>query len=174
MFRFTSISLLIVARSAGLFAQDPLSYAIATPRPISPAAGSTNPSALATQSLNPYLGSVATGKLVDGEIQLTLEDPIQRGLNFNLGLIESQQTFAGVKAERARAFAALLPQITARAQQNFEQISVAEIGLKLPPQVPPSAGSATRRPASVCNTRCWTHRCGLSIELIRQRKRRPH
>lgn len=113
---------------------DPLSYAIQTPRPINPAASSTNPSAAATQSLNPYLGSVPGGKLVDGEIKLTLTEAINRGLNFNLGLIESQQAGATVQAQRARAFAALLPQITARAQQSFEQVSSAELGIKLPPQ----------------------------------------
>jgi outer membrane protein TolC len=137
MFRTLSLSLFIAAGSLAAFAQtgsDPLSYALVTPRPINPAASSPNPSALATQSLNPYLGSVPGGKLVEGEIKLTLADAIQRGLNFNLGLIESQQADAGIRAERARAFAALLPQITAHAQQSYERISTAELGIKLPPQ----------------------------------------
>ncbi len=137
MFRRLLIIVLIAGGSMTAFAQtgsDPPSYALVTPRPINPAAGSTNPSAAATQSLNPYLGSVPGGKLVEGEIKLTLADDVRRGLDFNLGLIESQQADAGVKAARARAFAALLPQITARAQQSFEQISTAEIGIKLPPQ----------------------------------------
>lgn len=139
MFRTTSLGVLIAATSLAAFAQagsDPLSYTLATPRPINPAASSANPSAAATQSLNPYLGSVPGGQLVPGEIKLTLEDAVQRGLKFNLGMIESRQAGAGVKAERARAFAALLPQITARAQQSFQQISVAETGIKLPPQSP--------------------------------------
>lgn len=139
MFRTISLITVFAAASLPMLAQsgyDPLSYAITTPRPINPAAGSTNPSALATQSLNPYLGSVPGGKLVEGEIKLTLADAVQRGLNFNLGLIESRQNDAGLKAERARAFAALLPQITARAQQSFQQISFAEVGLRLPPQAP--------------------------------------
>lgn len=147
MFRTISLSVLIAAASLTAFAQtgsDPLSYALATPRPINPAAGSTNPSAAATQSLNPYLGSVPGGKLVEGEIKLTLEDAVDRGLKFNLGMIESQQADAAVKADRARALAALLPQITARAQQSFQQISVAELGIKLPPQsglrLPPTLG----------------------------------
>jgi outer membrane protein TolC len=130
---------MLLASSRPVLAQagsDPLSYALVTPRPINPAAGSTNPSAAATQSLNPYLGSVPGGKLVEGEIKLTLADAIHRGLSFNLGLIESQQTDAGVKAQRARAFAALLPQITARAQQSYEQISLSETGLKLPSLAP--------------------------------------
>lgn len=137
MFRTVLISVVVAGGSMTAFAQtgsDPLSYSLVTPRPINPAAGSTNPSAAATQSLNPYLGSVPGGKLVEGEINLTLADAICRGLNFNLGLIESQQADAGVKAQRARAFAALLPEITARAQQSFEQISIAELGIKLPSQ----------------------------------------
>jgi outer membrane protein TolC len=136
VFQTMLITVLIAGASVAGFAQtgsDPLSYALATPRPINPAASSTNPSAAATQSLNPYLGSVPGGKLVEGEIKLTLADAIGRGLSFNLGLIESRQADAGVRAERARAFAALLPQITARAQQSFEQVSTAELGIKLPP-----------------------------------------
>jgi hypothetical protein len=40
----------------------PRGDSIATPRPINPAASTTNPSALATQGQNPYLGSTPTGK----------------------------------------------------------------------------------------------------------------
>ncbi len=131
MLRIVFLVLLAVTASAQT-AVDPLSYAIATPRPINPAAGSTNPSALATQSLNPYLGSVSGAKLVEREIKLTLQDAVQRGLEFNLGLIETKQADAAVQAERSRAFAALLPQITARAQQSYEQISVSSFGIRLP------------------------------------------
>jgi hypothetical protein len=138
MFRMTLLSLLSAGGSMVAVAQtgaDPLRYALTTPRPINPAAGSTNPIAAATQSLNPCLGGVPSAKLVEGEIKLTLADATSRDLNFNLGLIESQQADSGVKAQRVRAFAALSPKITARAQQSFEQISTAEPGIKLPPQV---------------------------------------
>ena len=37
--------------------QGPLGYSVTTPRPISPAEGTTTPSAQATQRQNPYLGS---------------------------------------------------------------------------------------------------------------------
>ena len=145
MLRFTSIALLLATSSAALFAQDPLSYSIATPRPINPAAGSTNPSALATQSLNPYLGSIPSGKLTPGEIKLTLQDAVRRGLEFNLGLVESNQADAAVQAERARAFSALLPQISARAEQSFEQLSLSSIGIRIPAQtgfrLPPTTGA---------------------------------
>lgn len=144
MFRVISFGVLLAFGSLAASAQtDPLSYALTTPRPINPAAGSSNPSARATQSLNPYLGSVPGGKVVEGEIRLTLSDAIRRGLEFNLGLIESQQSSADVTAQRMQAFSALLPQITARAQQNFEQISTSELGIKFPPQ------SGLRLPATL-------------------------
>jgi outer membrane protein TolC len=145
MLRFISISLLVAASSTGLFAQDPLSYSVATPRPINPAAGSTNPSALATQSLNPYLGSIPGGRVLPGQIKLTLRDAIRRGLEFNLGLVESKQSDAAVQAERARAFSALLPQISARATQSFEQLSLSSIGIRVPAssgfRLPPTTGA---------------------------------
>jgi outer membrane protein TolC len=124
---------------------DPLSYSVPTPKPISPAEGTTNPSARATQGQNPYLGSVpakATGTI----IELSLADAIARGLRYNLGLVESNQASADVRADRLRALSALLPQISARGQQAFEDISYKEIGLKLPPipglsSLPPTSGA---------------------------------
>jgi outer membrane protein TolC len=117
---------------------------IATPRPINPATDTTNPSARATQTLNPYLGSTPEGKVVDGEIRISLEDAIARGLRFNLGLIDSQQADAGVRAEREHALSQLLPQISARAQQSYEQLSFKALNIKLPPQagfqLPPTTG----------------------------------
>jgi len=52
---------------------------IATPRPINPATGTTNPSARATQTLNPYLGSTPDGSVVQGELKLRLDDVVTRG-----------------------------------------------------------------------------------------------
>jgi outer membrane protein TolC len=117
---------------------------IATPRPINPATDTTNPSARATQTLNPYLGSTPEGKVVDGEIRISLEDAIARGLRFNLGLIDSQQADAGVRADREHALSELLPQISARAEQSYEQLSFKALNIKLPPQagfqLPPTTG----------------------------------
>ena len=117
---------------------------IATPRPINPATDTTNPSARATQTLNPYLGSTPEGAVVDGEIRISLGEAIARGLRFNLGLIDSQQADAGVRAEREHALSQLLPQISARAQQSYEQLSFKALNIKLPPQagfqLPPTTG----------------------------------
>jgi outer membrane protein TolC len=105
---------------------------IATPRPIDPAASTTNPSARATQSQNPYLGSVPEEQLAHGPLELDLQQAVNLGLKHNLGLIDSVQADADVRAQRLRALAALLPNISARAQQSFEDISYSETGIKLP------------------------------------------
>ena len=107
---------------------------INTPRPINPATGTTNPSARATQNLNPYLGSTPHGVATKDTLRLSLEDAIARGLQYNLGLIDSQQASADARAQRQRALADLLPQISARAEQSYQQLSLESINLKVPPQ----------------------------------------
>jgi DHA2 family multidrug resistance protein len=52
------MALIGTGRAAWRQPPDTLGYSVATPGPISPAEGTTNPSAQATQSQNPYLGSV--------------------------------------------------------------------------------------------------------------------
>jgi outer membrane protein TolC len=117
---------------------------INTPRPINPAAGTTNPSARATQNLNPYLGSTPNGIVTNDTLHLSLQDAIARGLLHNLGLIDSQQASAGARAEREQALAALLPQISARAEESYQQLSLKELNIALPPQtglrLPPTSG----------------------------------
>jgi outer membrane protein TolC len=110
----------------------PLGYSIATPRPINPAEGTTNPSARATRVQNPYLGSVAS-KNTGAKIQLSLKAALDRGLRYNLGLIESNQSSADARAQRLQALSALLPQLMAQGRQGYENLSFREIGLKLPP-----------------------------------------
>src|SRR5580704_2330438 len=122
--------------AAGLVAtgQTPgaLGYSIATPRPINPAEGTTNPSAQATQSQNPYLGSVPS-RNTGARIELSFKDALNRGLRYNLGLIETNQARADVRAERLRALSALLPQLASDGRLGYENLSYKEIGLKLPP-----------------------------------------
>ncbi len=128
------VASLMSAGSAMCQAQpDPQGYSISTPRPINPAASTTNPSALATQGQNPYLGSTPAGKATDQVLSLSLRDAVERGLRYNLGLIESNQGTAEVRAQRLRALSALLPNLSVKGEQAFEDISLKEIGLKLPP-----------------------------------------
>jgi outer membrane protein TolC len=107
-------------------------YSINTPKPISPAEGTTTPSAQAAQRQNPYLGSVPA-KSTGTTIKLSLQDAIGRGLRYNLGLVESEHASTDVRADRLRALSVLLPQVSATAKAAYDSISYQEIGLKLPP-----------------------------------------
>jgi outer membrane protein TolC len=134
----------------------PLGYSVATPRPISPAEGTTNPSAQATQSQNPYLGSMPS-KNAGARLQLSLKGALDRGLRYNLGLIESKQASADVRAGRLRALSALLPQLSAQGSQGYESLSYKELGLKLPPipgfsGLPPTSGGFGYQDARVSLT----------------------
>jgi len=129
--------------NAQSYGPNPLGYSVPTPRPINPAESTTNPSAQETQRQNPYLGSVpqpSTGTL----LRLSLAGAIERGLRYNLGLVESEHASADVHGDRLRALAALLPDLTANARQVYENLSFKEIGLKLPPgagfQLPATSG----------------------------------
>jgi outer membrane protein TolC len=170
--RWTAAILLGAALAPGQSLRtDPQSYSIATPRPINPAEGTTNPSAQATQRQNPYLGSVQA-KATGTTIQLSLKEAIARGLRYNLGLIESNQASADVRADRLRSLSAMLPQISAEGQQVYESLSFKEIGLKLPaipgfPGLPATTGGFGYQDARVGVTQSL-----YSAELREQYKAR--
>jgi outer membrane protein TolC len=132
MKRIAAAFLLVAAALGQTLRPDPLGYSVSTPRPINPAEGTTNPSAQATQRQNPFLGSVPA-QSSGATIALSLQGAIERGLRYNLGLVESNHAATDVRADRLRALSTLLPQLEARARQSFEDISFKEIGIKLPP-----------------------------------------
>ena len=133
-----------ILMAGALVASAQSTYSITTPKPISPAEGTTTPSAQATQRQNPYLGSVpaqSTGTI----LRLSLEEALARGLHYNLGLVESEHASSDVRADRLRALSALLPQVSATAKAAYENISYSEVGLKLPaipglPALPATSG----------------------------------
>ena len=95
---------------------------------ISPA--SSVSSALGTES--PYLGSVPTGVPTGTVLQLSLSDALDRGLKYNLGLIESDVRTRTARAERLRSLNELLPNVSASISQTVEQVNLRALGLKLP------------------------------------------
>lgn len=127
----------IFAQSSSSFS--PLSNNISTPRPFDPGTNTTNPSALAVQAQNPFLGSVPTSPLVPGNLELSLTDVVNRGLRANLGLIDSEQDHAQSRATRIRALSALLPQLSGQLTENFRNFPLNTIGgqkLDLPNMIP--------------------------------------
>src|SRR5437016_4895315 len=96
----------------------------------SPASGVFVSGPLGTQS--PFLGSVPMGRPTGTVISLSLGDALDRGLKYNLGLIESDLGTRTARAERLKTLSELLPNVIASVSQTAEQVNLRALGLKLP------------------------------------------
>jgi outer membrane protein TolC len=85
------------------------------------------------QQSNPFEGSVPTGIVSPTPLALTLDDAIQRGLKFNLGLLHSDVASQTARAERILALSTLLPQVTGALTENEEQLNLKTFGFNFPP-----------------------------------------
>jgi len=118
-------ALLISLGGRGVLAAQSISAnSIPTPRPLDPSTNSTNPSASATQSQNPYLGSIPGTKLQPGVLSLSLKQAVDLALRSNLGLLDAQQSDLGDRAARLHALSALLPHLEASASQHYAAASM--------------------------------------------------
>jgi outer membrane protein TolC len=81
---------------------------------------------------SPYLGSVPTGAPNGTVLQLSLGEALDRGLKYNLGVIESDVRTRTTRAERLRSLNELLPNVSASISQTVEQVNLRALGLKIP------------------------------------------
>jgi outer membrane protein TolC/anti-anti-sigma regulatory factor len=75
------------------------------------------------------LGSAPSGQANDELVQLTLRDAIKMALLYNLGAIESGQNAQIARGQRLLALSNLLPQVSAGASENVQQVNLATFGL---------------------------------------------
>jgi outer membrane protein TolC len=81
-------------------------------------------------------GSVATGQATPETLQLSLLDAIQRGLKYNIGVVDSAEDIRAARAERLRALRDLLPDIRAGLTATGQQINLAAFGFPSFPGIP--------------------------------------
>jgi outer membrane protein TolC/ABC-type transporter Mla MlaB component len=74
-------------------------------------------------------GSVPSGPASDELVPLTLRDAIKMALRYNLGAIESGQNAQIARGQRLLALSNLLPQVSAGASENVQQVNLATFGL---------------------------------------------
>jgi len=138
-----ALSLSVCAR-----AQSARVNSIPTPHPLDPATNSTNPSASATQSQNPYLGSVTVLPLQPGVVKLSLADAVKYALRANLGLIDSSVARTEARAQRLRAMSQLLPHLEGTISQHYTVLnSIAATGgqkVGLPANIGPYSDMAAQ------------------------------
>ncbi len=117
---------------------------------VTAAPASASAGAMQTGNQNPFFGGVPTGQLQPGEMPLSLDEAINRGLKYNLGLLLTQEGTREARGERWKALSALLPNVTAGTTESAQQINLAAFGFPPFPGIPQIVG-----PFSVFDVRAF-------------------
>jgi outer membrane protein TolC len=77
---------------------------------------------------SPYSGSVPAAKLTPGVVEISVDDAINRGLKYNLGIVLSTQTTAQARAARLKELSNLLPQLNGSLREMETKANLAAEG----------------------------------------------
>ncbi len=81
-------------------------------------------------SQSPFTGSEPEGKATPEVLQLGLQEAIDRGLRNNLGLLLSGDQTIMARGERWKELSDLLPNLSARVQEDVQTQSLTALGFK--------------------------------------------
>ena len=81
---------------------------------------------------DPYLGSIPQGQATKEVIDLTVQDALERGLKYNLGLYFSERATEQTRAERLRALANLMPVVNSAVTEEAQKINLKAFGFNFP------------------------------------------
>jgi outer membrane protein TolC len=113
-YRRRVVATLIVFFSAGLVAQQ----------------SAPTPSVSLPGSQSPYTGSAPEGKASPEVLQLDFQEAIERGLRNNLGLLLSSDQTIMARGEKWKELSDLLPNLSARIQEDAQTLSLTALGFK--------------------------------------------
>lgn len=82
----------------------------------------------ATSANNPFYGSVTVQPATNQTLQLSLDDSIRRGLEYNLGLRETQAQEKDLLGQREAAFQDFLPTITLTGDTGYHEYNLVAFG----------------------------------------------
>jgi outer membrane protein TolC len=89
----------------------------------------------------PFSGSVPEGKATGTVLPLSFRDAIDRGLRNNLGILLQSDSVLATRGEKWKELSALLPAVSASANQSVEQLDFAALGFRIPvPGIPNVVG----------------------------------
>ena len=100
------------------------------------ASTSSNTQATPTPSISlpgtqsPFLGSDPDAKPTDGVLQIDFKEAIDRGLRHNLGLLLASDQTIAARGEKWKELSELLPDFSARIQEDVQTQSLTALGLK--------------------------------------------
>jgi outer membrane protein TolC len=79
-----------------------------------------------------YQGSISDGKVTPGVLPLTLDEAIQRGLKFNLGMILTSQNTQSIRGARLEQLQSLLPTASGSIKEALMETDLQAQGLRIP------------------------------------------
>ncbi len=91
---------------------------------------------------DPFAGSIPQGTATAGTIDLTIEDALQRGLKYNLGLYLADRVTQQTRASHLRALSDMMPMVNGSFAEEEQKINLKALGLTpaIFPGVPGSVG----------------------------------
>ncbi len=128
--RVALIAVLLVFTAGSLFAQGTNSTGL-TPLP--------SPEQVIRRNTDPYAGSLPQGKPTSGAIDLTIEQALDMGLKYNLGLYLSERTTEQARASRLKALSELMPNLNGSITEEVQRLNLDAFGFTFP-GVPTSVG----------------------------------
>ncbi len=132
-------------------------------QPVMPVPGTPRPMGVyPSQAQGQFLGGVTQGSVTPGELTLSLDDAIQRGLKNNLGTLVGDQDRRRSQAARLKTLADLLPNLSMRAQTSEQQLNLAAFGFSNFPGIAPIVG-----PFGLVDLRGYLTQRVLDIQSIR-------
>jgi outer membrane protein TolC len=95
---------------------------------------STLPSAeqVINRNQDPFLGSIPQGKATAETIDLSIEDALQRGLRYNLGLYLADRVTQQSRAAHLRALSDMLPVINGSFAEEEQKLNLKQFGFTFP------------------------------------------
>jgi outer membrane protein TolC len=116
---------------------------------------------------NPFLGSAPEGQANGEVLQIDFKDAIDRGLRNNLGLLLAGDQAQTARGERWKELSDLLPNLSARVQEDAQTQSLAALGFnKLLPLLSPPGSNPSTFPRVVPPFNYFDARVSLSQSVI--------
>src|SRR5271165_4076072 len=84
--------------------------------------------AVTNRNTDSFFGSIPQGKATNETIELTIEDALDRGLKYNLGLYLSDQTTDQTRAARLKTLSDKLPHIAGSLTEEEEKVNLKALG----------------------------------------------
>ena len=81
---------------------------------------------------DPYSGSIPQGKATSAVIDLTVEDALDRGLKYNLGLYLSERATEQSRADRLRSLSNLMPVVNGAFSEAVDRLNLKAFGFTFP------------------------------------------